>query len=73
MLALGFIKIHTGHTRFIAGGGGALSALSVGRAQSLAPGFRRFAPAIRRHTPSWVRPGTGCCKIHPSAGRTRER
>ena len=23
-------------------------------------------------TPSWVQPGTSCCKIHPSAGRTRE-
>jgi hypothetical protein len=50
----------------------------------LAPGFRRTcmheaaktragAPAIRGHTPSWVRPGTSCCKIQPSAGRTRER
>jgi hypothetical protein len=34
------------------GGGSALSALPVGRAQSLAPGFRRAAAAIRRHTPS---------------------
>jgi hypothetical protein len=23
----------------------------------LAPGFRRCAPAIRRHTPTWVSPG----------------
>jgi hypothetical protein len=23
----------------------------------LAPGFRRYAPAIREHTPSWVSPG----------------
>jgi hypothetical protein len=34
------------------GGGSALSALPVGRAQSLAPGFRRDATAIRGHTPS---------------------
>jgi hypothetical protein len=31
------------------------------------------AAAICTHTPSWVRPGTSCCKIHPSAGRTREQ
>jgi hypothetical protein len=37
------------------------------------PGFRRFTPAIRRHTPSWVRPGTDMFKLHTSAGRTRER
>jgi hypothetical protein len=37
----------------------------VGRAQSLAP--------LCSATPSWVRPGTHGSKIHPSAGRTRER
>jgi hypothetical protein len=28
-------------------------------------------PVIRGHTPSWVRPGTDCIKLHSSVGRTR--
>jgi hypothetical protein len=28
-------------------------------------------PAASSDTPSWVRPGTIRCKIHPSVGRTR--
>jgi hypothetical protein len=45
--------------------------ISGGGRIPLAPGFRRIATAIRGHTPSWVRPGTGSGKIHPSSGRTR--
>jgi hypothetical protein len=34
-------------------------------------GLLGHRPAVSFATPSWVRPGTGCGKIHPSAGRTR--
>jgi hypothetical protein len=30
------------------------------------------APPKRYAEASWVQPGTGNCKIHPSAGRTRD-
>jgi hypothetical protein len=46
--------------------------ISGGGSIPLAPGFRRFAPVIRGQTLSWVRPGHGRSKIHPSVGRTRE-
>ena len=28
-------------------------------------------PAVSFATPSWVRPGTGICKLHTPVGRTR--
>jgi len=37
---------------------------SGGGSIPLAPGFRRYTPAIRGHTPSWVARSTIRCKIH---------
>ena len=36
-------------------------------------GLLGLRPAVSSATPSWVRPGTGTCKLHTSVGRTRER